>query len=241
VVGLVPSGAWAEYAAVPANALAELEPSVTFAQAAALPVAGLTALAAIDHGGSVIARPVLVTGASGGVGLIACRLASLAGAGVVGQVRRSRSAALVRQAGAEHVVIAEDVASAAQFGPYHLIVEQLGGEALAQAMTQLAPGGTCVAIGGLAGHEVPIDLARMRRQGGGGVGAACLRFFNLFHECQREPAAAGLQRLVRLVSNGKLTPHLGAEADWREIGDVARALIDRQFPGKAVLHISPET
>ena len=80
VVGLLHSGAWAEQAAVPVNALAELEPSVTFAQAAALPTAGLTALAAIEHGRSLIARPVLVTGASGGVGLIACRLASLAGA-----------------------------------------------------------------------------------------------------------------------------------------------------------------
>ena len=83
VVGLLPSGAWAEQAAVPANALAELAPSVTFAQAAALPTAGLTALAAIEHGRSLIARPVLVTGASGGVGLIACPLASLAGARVI--------------------------------------------------------------------------------------------------------------------------------------------------------------
>jgi NADPH:quinone reductase-like Zn-dependent oxidoreductase len=240
VVGLVPSGAWAEYVAVPVNALAELEPSVTFAQAAALPVAGLTALAAIDQGGSVIARPVLVTGASGGVGLMACQLASLAGASVAGQVRQSRSAALVHQAGAEHVVVAEDVAPAAQLGPYQLIVEQLGGEALAQAMTQLVPGGTCVAIGGLAGHQVPIDLALMRGQGGGGVGDACLRFFNLFREFQREPAATGLQRLVRLAGHGKLVPHLGAEADWREIGQVARALIGRQFPGKAVLHISDQ-
>jgi NADPH:quinone reductase-like Zn-dependent oxidoreductase len=80
VVGLLSSGAWAEQAAVPTNALAELEPSVTFAQAAALPTAGLTALAAIEHGRSLLARPVLVTGASGGVGFIACRLASLAGA-----------------------------------------------------------------------------------------------------------------------------------------------------------------
>lgn len=40
--------------------------------------------------------------------------------------------------------------------------------------------------------------------------------------------------------DGKLTPHLGVEADWREIGKVAQALLDRQFPGKAVLHISNE-
>lgn len=241
VVGVTVSGAWAEYVAVPANALAELGPSVSFAQAAALPVAGLTALAAIEQGGSLLARPVLVTGASGGVGLFACRLANLAGAAVVGQVRKSRSGPLVQEAGADHVVVAEDVASAASFGPYQLIVEQLGGQALAEAMTQLAPGGTCVAIGGLAGHKVEIDLARMRRQGGGGVGDACLCFLNLFRALEREPASQGLQRLVHLVGNGKLSPHIGAEADWREIGSVAQALIERQFPGKAVLHVGGES
>jgi NADPH:quinone reductase-like Zn-dependent oxidoreductase len=235
----VHSGAWAEQAAVPVNALAELEPSVTYAQAAALPTAGLTALAAIDHGHSLIARTVLVTGASGGVGLIACRLASLAGARVVGQVRQSRSAPLVREAGADHVVVGESVAAAEPFGPYYLIVEQLGGQALAEVMTQLAPGGTCVSVGvtmGRAGYEVPVDMARMRRAPG-----ACLRIVNLYQELEREPASLGLQRLVRLVGNGKLTPHLGVEADWREIGTVAQALLDRHFPGKAVLSVSDET
>jgi len=239
VVGLLHAGAWAEQAAVPANALAELEPSVTFAQAAALPTAGLTALTAIEHGRSLIARTVLVTGASGGVGLIACRLASLAGARLVAQVRQPGSAPLAQEAGADHVVVGESIAATEPFGPYHLIVEQLGGQALADAMTQLAPGGTCVSVGvstGPVGYQVPVDMARMRRAPG-----ACLRILNLYHELDREPASLGLQRLVRLAGDGKLTPHLGVEADWREIGKVAQALIDRRFQGKAVLHISDES
>jgi NADPH:quinone reductase-like Zn-dependent oxidoreductase len=100
-------------------------------------------------------------------------------------------------------------------------------------MTQLAPGGICVAIGALAGSEVPLDWARIRQ-----VPGASLDFFNLWFEFRREPASLGLQRLVHLVSTGKLLPPLGMEADWHEIGRVAQALIDRQFPGKAVLHIS---
>ena len=238
VLGLVRSGAWAEQVAVPTHALAELEPSVTFAQAAALPMAGLTALAAVEYGASLLGRSVLITGASGGVGLIACRLAVLAGARVVGQVRGSQSAPLVENVGAR-VVIADDVASAEQFGPYDLIVEQLGGHHLAEAMTQLAPSGTCVSIGvsiGPAGYQVPVDMARMRQAPG-----ACLHILNLYQELEQEPASTRLSRLLRLVSDGKLTPHLGAETDWHEIGTVAQALIDRQFPGKAVLHISDET
>jgi NADPH:quinone reductase-like Zn-dependent oxidoreductase len=166
VVGLLRSGAWAEQAAVPVNALAELDASVSFAQAAALPTAGLTALTAIGHGGSLIARTVLVTGASGGVGLIACRLASLAGARVVGQVRQSRYAPLVREAGADHVVVDDSVAAAEPSGPYHLIIEQLGGQALAEAMTQLAAGGN-VRLG--RGRD---RGGRLRGPGGHGAHAA---------------------------------------------------------------------
>jgi len=230
---MAPPGAWAEQVAVPTNALAELPPSVSFAQAAALPMAGLTALYAIEHGGSLIARPVLITAASGGVGLFACRLAALAGARVVGQVRHASSASLVQEAGADHVVVDENIAATPAFGPYHLILDQLGGRTLAEAMTQLAPGGTCVAIGALTGSEVPLDYARVRQ-----IPDTGLDFFNLFFEFRREPASLGLGRLVHLVSIGKLIPLLGMEADWHEIGRVAQALIGRQFPGKAVLHIS---
>jgi len=66
---------------------------------------------------------------------------------------------------------------------------------------------------------------------------ANLHFLNIHQELAREPASFGLRRLVHLAAAGKLTPHLGLEADWREIGQVAQALIDRKFPGKAVLHI----
>jgi NADPH:quinone reductase len=103
-------------------------------------------------------------------------------------------------------------------------------------MTQLAAGGTCVSAGvsvGPADYVVPVDMAQMRRAPG-----ACLRFLNLYQELGREPASVGLQRLIRLVGSGKLTPHLGAEADWREIGKIAQSLLDRRFPGKAVLHVS---
>jgi NADPH:quinone reductase-like Zn-dependent oxidoreductase len=230
---MMSADAWAEQVAVPTNALAELPASVSFEQAAALPVAGLTALYAIEHSGSLLARSVLITAASGGVGLFACRLATLAGARVVGQVRQAPAASLVQEAGADHVVVDENIAAPPAFGPYHLIIDQLGGHMLAEAMTYLAPGGTCVAIGGLTGSKVPLDYARVRQ-----IPDTRLDFFNLFFEFRREPAALGLGRLVRLVSTGKLIPLIGIEADWHEIGRIAQALIDRQFPGKAVLHIS---
>ncbi len=65
VVGFLPSGAWAELAAVPTNSLAELPGNVSFEQAATLPIAGLTALYALEKGGCLLDRYILVTGASG--------------------------------------------------------------------------------------------------------------------------------------------------------------------------------
>ena len=74
VVG-VHDKAWAQLAAVPTRTLSVLPDEVSFAQAAALPVAGITALLALDIAGNPLARRVLITGASGGVGRFAVQLA----------------------------------------------------------------------------------------------------------------------------------------------------------------------
>ena len=74
VVGFLPAGAWARYVAVPTHGLASLPDTVTFAQAATLPVAGLTALYALAKRGQLLHRRVLITGATGGVGDFAVQL-----------------------------------------------------------------------------------------------------------------------------------------------------------------------
>src|SRR6187200_2376491 len=76
----VNAGAWAEQVAVPTNMLAEIPTNVTFAQAATLPVAGLTALRALEKGGLLLHKRVLITGSTGGVGLFAHQLARQSGA-----------------------------------------------------------------------------------------------------------------------------------------------------------------
>src|SRR5207237_8287659 len=68
VIGLLPNGAWAERVAVPARYVAPIPDALSFAAAATVPVAGLTPLAALAHGGSLLKRRVLITGAAGGVG-----------------------------------------------------------------------------------------------------------------------------------------------------------------------------
>jgi NADPH:quinone reductase-like Zn-dependent oxidoreductase len=87
VTGLVRSGAWAQWAAVPADRMTPIPLRVPDTQAAALPTAGLTALRVLEVGGLVLGKRVLVTGATGGVGRMAVQLAHLAGAQVTALVR----------------------------------------------------------------------------------------------------------------------------------------------------------
>ncbi len=233
VVGMLESSAWAELAPVPTHALAELPANVSFAQAATLPIAGLTALYALEKGGGLIERPVLITGASGGVGLLAIQLARLAGARVVGAFRQASYEGAVREAGAHEVVIGENLAPAGAFGPYHLILESVGGASLGTALSLLAPQGTCVLFGVSAGRETILNAGSFFR-----VDGARLYGFLIFHEVKRQPASQGLARLARLVADGRLHPRIEVEAPWTDIADVARQLLDRRYPGKAVLHVT---
>jgi len=232
VVGFLPTGAWAELVAVPTNALAALPEGVSFEEASTLPVAGLTAMYALEKGGGLLGRNVLITGASGGAGLFGLQLARASGARVVALIRRQEHEELVREAGAHEVVVDETGAAAGELGPYHLILESVGGEVLGNALSMLASEGTCVSFGTSSSEEVAFDARNLYL-----VGGAKLYGFILFHEVLAQPASEGLHRLVRLIDEGRLKPRIEVEAPWTEVGEVAKRLIDRGYTGKAVLRI----
>jgi NADPH:quinone reductase-like Zn-dependent oxidoreductase len=136
-------GAFAEYVAAPAGRLARKPANLTFAEAAAVPLAAITALQGLRHGQLTTGQHVLVVGASGGVGTFAVQLAKHAGAQVTGVCSTSRLD-LVRSLGADHVIdyTMQDPAS----GParYDLIL-QLGGTYTPRALRRaLTPRGTLV-------------------------------------------------------------------------------------------------
>lgn len=233
VVGFLPAGAWAEIVAVPTHALAKLPSSVSFQQAATLPVAGLTALLALERGGLLLGKSVLITGASGGVGHFACQLARQAGATVTAQVRRVELAEFVKNAGVHKIVVGSEPDAIAKQGLYDLILDSVGGELLPAVLEALAPDGECVSFGATAGSEVTFNASLFYGKGG-----LSLYGFILFHELKKQPASAGLTRLVNLVAEGLLVPHIDLEVPWTQVADVAQKLSDRRFLGKAVLSVS---
>jgi len=233
VVGILPSGAWAERVNCRSHAVAALPDAVGDAAAATLPVAGLTAWHALRQGGMLLGRKVLVDGASGGVGHLACQLAHAAGALVWGHVRRPEQADAVAEWCGGRVVVGRELAAAKIHAPFWLILDSVGGSALAAALGLLQPNGTCVTFGVTEGNTATIASRDFFATGG-----ARLYGLTLFHELMSvERAGVGLAILAELIAAGKLRPQIAVEAPWGEIGNIARRLIERDFTGKAVLHI----
>jgi NADPH:quinone reductase-like Zn-dependent oxidoreductase len=141
-------GAFAEYACAPENKLAPKPANLTFEQAAAVAVSGLTALQGLrDHGRVQPGQTVLITGASGGVGTFAVQLASVFGAQVTG-VCSTTKADMVRSIGADHVIdyTRADFADGKQ--RYDVILDIGGNPSLSRLRRALTPKGTLVIAGG---------------------------------------------------------------------------------------------
>ena len=233
VVGLLPSGAWAEVVRAPSHAVAALPDDVTDAVAATLPVAGLTALHALRQGGLLLGKKVLIDGASGGVGHLACQLAAASGAIVHGHVRNKLFQDMVAEWCGTRTIVAPDLTAAKPFGPFDLILDSVGGSALGAALSMLRPDGICVTFGV---SEAPTSTFESRTFFT--TGGTRLYGLALFHELSRvEPASQGLALLAGLVARGLLNPRVEIEAKWTEVGTVARRLLERDFMGKAVLHV----
>jgi len=223
VVGLMGRGAWAQLANVPTGWLAELPDEVSFEEAATLPVAGITALETLDIGGNPLARRVLVTGASGGVGSFAVQLAKEAGAHVTALARRQEG---LRELGADEIV--DSVPEGAE---YDIVLDGVGGPILGAAVGALATGGTIVSYAA----TVPEPVEFPGRALYGRAPDAKIVGFLVFTSVRN--GAATLARLVALTADGRLKPRIDRVASWREAPQLLQDLLDYRVAGKAVLTV----
>lgn len=231
VAGFIESGAWAELVALPARRLAPIPDGVSFEQAATLPVAGLTAWYALSQGGLLAGRRVLINGASGGVGHLACQIARASGARVTAVVRRAERAATLEGPGIRVVVAPEGLGSAAEFGPYDVILDSVGGADLSAAIALVGTAGVCVTFGDAGTDPAAFHPRPLFRNGG--------RICGLFvhDEVQRDPPAPPLAAMMQLIEDGLLQPEIQVCAPWEKIDALGRDLMERRIAGKAVLTI----
>jgi NADPH:quinone reductase-like Zn-dependent oxidoreductase len=165
VLGSEYDGGFAEYVVVAADHVHDMTGSpLDDAQLACLPIAYGTAIGMLERGGVRPGETVLVTGASGGVGLAAVQLAAARGCRVIAQTSAGKET-LVRESGAAEVVD-RHATGLADLAPDGLdaVVDVVAGPQLDALLPSLRPGGRWIVAGGVAGPVVTLDLRRLYLQ-----------------------------------------------------------------------------
>ena len=230
------NGVIAEYVCVLADRAVVLKPAnMTFEQAAAVPVAAITALQGLrDKGKIQSGQKVLINGASGGVGTFAVQIAKSFGTEVTG-VCSTHNVDLVRKTGADHVIdyTKEDFTNSAQ--RYDLIFDLIGNHSFSERRRVLNPNGICVmaGVGGAGWH----DGMGMRLAGelnayvrSRFVREKFVAYIAVFNK-------ADMTILADLMQAGKITPVIDRTYKLNETADALRYLEQGHARGKVVIKL----
>jgi NADPH:quinone reductase-like Zn-dependent oxidoreductase len=224
-------GGFAEYVCARESLVAPKPANLTFAEAAAVPVVGFTALQGLRHAGEIQpGQKVLVNGASGGVGTFAVQLAKALGAEVTG-VCSTRNLELVCSIGADHVVdyTREDFTRRGQ--QYDVIYDAIGNRSVADYKRALKPEGRCVIAGfttmlRLVEHMI---LGPLRSRGGQQIGMMGVA----------NPNKEDLLYLSELLEAGKVMPVIDRRYPLQETAAAIRYLETGRARGKVIILIQP--
>jgi NADPH:quinone reductase-like Zn-dependent oxidoreductase len=213
-------GGFAEYVSAPVDVVAVKPPALSFEEAAAVPVAGVTALQGLLHHGAIgSGQRVLVNGASGGVGHLAVQIARAYGARVTG-VTSTRNIGLVRSLGADSIIdyTAADFTRTGQ--TWDRILDTIGNRSVSDLRRALAPGGTCAVIGYTAmGRLLDVSV-----RGGKRIRMVTAR-----------ATAGDLERLGELIEAGTLRPAIDRRYPFNELPEAIRYLEAGHARGKVVV------
>ncbi|HEY2397145.1 MAG TPA: NAD(P)-dependent alcohol dehydrogenase [Rudaea sp.] len=227
------NGAFGEYVTVREDRSLVLKPAnMTFEQAAAVPIAAITALQALRDNGHIQAgQKVLINGASGGVGTFAVQLAKSFGAEVTG-VCSTKNLDMVRKIGADHVIdyTKEDFTQGDQH--YDLIVDMVGTHSLLDYKRVLTPQGNLVMVGGQVDNWLLGILGSV-------VYAKMLSPFisQKFGMMLAELNPDDLTTLRDLMQAGKITPVIDRTYKLSEVPDALRYLERGHARGKVVISV----
>ena len=226
VVAHLDHSGWAEQAAVPVDRLAVLPETVSTTQAAALPLAGLTALRLTRATGPLASRRVLLTGASGGVGHYFVELAAAQGAQItVVTAGEDRSRRLTELGATDWVSDPAQVT-----GRFDIGLDSVGGPSTATVLSKLTPNGLLVWFGQASRTAPTLDFFDWT----GGLSATIRKFA---YSDSDTPLADDLAALIRLTASGRLHPEIGLVTDWEHTPQTIQAMVARRVRGNAVLTI----
>lgn len=218
-------GAYAEQVVVSTDTLAAAPVGRTLAEAAALPLAGLTALQALSRAELGVDDELLVYGAAGGVGSLAVQLARAAGARVTA-VSSTSHLDLVRELGAQRVIDRTTTDIRTESVGYDRVLDAANGLSLREARRLLRPGGVAVTVNPAAGLLTPDWLAWTR--GGRRLRSVLVK-----------PDAADLRTLAHHVSDGRVRPVIARRFRLEDAAAAHRESEGMHVRGKLVLVVDP--
>lgn len=218
VIGSEYDGAFAQYCVVPARYLYDVSVSaLSDIEIGAMPCAYGTAFNLISRSRIAVGERVLVTGASGGVGLAAVQLALLRGADVTGQCSMGKSH-VVRAAGG--AVLDRDAVPRAR--SYDVVIDVVGGAGWQDRLESLAPGGRYATSGAVGGPMVTGDLRTVY-----------LNDLTIFG-CTNQPREV-FAGLVTIINAARIRPVISRIYPLRDIARAQADLVAGTYPGKLVL------
>jgi NADPH:quinone reductase-like Zn-dependent oxidoreductase len=225
-------GALAESASIPEDVLAAKPANVSFGDAAAVPVAALTALEGLrDHGQVEPEHKVLIVGASGGVGTFAVQIAKHLGAEVTG-VCSTRNVDMVRSLGADHVIdyTQEDFTQGGT--RYDFIFQLAGTRSASDCRRALTPKGTLVLSSGESSGRLIGPIGRV-------VNARALAPFvsQRLLSFTVSPNGEDLQSLKALIEGGEVSPVVDRRYSLAEAPEAIRYLEEGHARGKVVIDV----
>jgi NADPH:quinone reductase-like Zn-dependent oxidoreductase len=228
------TGALAEYVVAREDRVVAKPANLSFEQAAAVPVAALTALQGLrDHGGVQPGQRVLINGASGGVGTFAVQIAKAYGAHVTG-VSSTRNVELVRSIGADDVVDYTTQDFTTSPARYDLIIDNVGNHRLRALRRVLESHGRYVMIGGPSGRW----LAPLPRAARTWLYSRFAQQDMRFFISRLDPA--DLETLNGLLASGRVTPVIDRRYPLADAAEAVRYLETGRARGKVIVVVRPE-
>ena len=216
-------GGFAEYVSVPVDVMALKPRDLTYEEAAAVPMAAVTALQGLRHHGEIRPRQkVLINGASGGIGSFAVQIAKSYGAEVTG-VTSTRNLDLVRSLGADHVVDYTKTDFARDGQRYDLILDTIGNRSVPDLRRALAEGGKAAVTGFTSVRKLMAVSLR------GGKGIAMV---------QAKVTSQELELLSELIKAGKVRPEIDRRYPFAEIPAALTYLEQGHARGKVVVEVA---
>jgi NADPH:quinone reductase-like Zn-dependent oxidoreductase len=233
----VAGGAFAEYVRPGEQRIALMPPELEFDQAAAIPVAAVTALQGLrDHGQLQPGQKVLINGASGGVGTFAIQLARVMGAEVTA-VCSKRNEDLVRSLGAQHVIdyTAEDFTLRPE--RYDVVIDNVGMRPLSEMQRVLTDTGIVVTVGGGGPDEWKWFGPMLARPAMSLLKKPFSSKRHTFFIAEVTPA--DLEYVAGLMAAGKVTAAIDRRYPLDQVPEAIRYLETGRARGKVIIEISP--